>query len=105
MGVIIQFLEEIKTTKFLSTGSNLVNSLSGLVLYTTLEFLRTLDLKQRIEEDPISLVPNGYYIVADSANKLKTFMMTPYKDTGSLTKNHHTNNLLPAMLSSAPFGC
>ena len=34
------------------------------------------DLHERLSTDPLSMVPNEYYIVADSAYKLEPYMMT-----------------------------
>ena len=44
------------------------------------------DLKQRILNDPLKMVPDGAYLVGDAAYGLETYMMTPYKDNGNFTR-------------------
>ena len=43
------------------------------------------DIKARIEEDPISMVPEGAFLLGDGAYTLETYMMVPYKDHGNFT--------------------
>ncbi|XP_066930530.1 putative nuclease HARBI1 [Clytia hemisphaerica] len=48
-------------------------------------------IRRRIIADPVSMVPEGSIILGDSAYKLETYMMVPYKDTGNMnrTKNRY----------------
>ena len=39
-----------------------------------------------LQNDPWNMVPNGTFLVGDTAYGLESYMMTPYKDTGNLNK-------------------
>lgn len=50
------------------------------------------DLFQRIKEDQPSMFPGETFIVGDSAYRLETFCMTPYKDLGGFTRQQKRYN-------------
>ena len=52
------------------------------------------DLLERIIADPFKMFPNGAFLVGDAAYKLETFMMTPYRDTGFLTRKQKRYNYI-----------
>ena len=52
------------------------------------------DLFERVEQDEVTMCPNGSFIVGDAAYQLMTWVMTPFKDNGKVTREQKTYNYI-----------